>query len=83
MCEQVITTHFVSESDMSIEINLDLMLVKRGMTLTELSDRVGIALSNMSKLKNGKVKTIRLSTLDKICQELDCKPGDILDYKEV
>lgn len=56
------------------------MLVKRGMTLTELSDRVGIALSNMSKLKNGKVKSIRLDTLDKICEELDCQPGDILEF---
>ena len=65
---------------MAIEIKLDLILVKRDMTLTELSEKVGVALPNMSKLKNGKVKTVRLSTLDGICKHLKCQPGDILTY---
>ena len=65
---------------MAIEINLDLMLVKRKMTLKELSTRVGISMTNLSLLKTGKVKGIRFSTLSAICEALDCKPGDIIDY---
>ena len=65
---------------MSIQVNLDVMLVRRKMTLTELSERVGISVTNLSLLKTGKVKGVRFSTLDAICAVLDCKPGDILDY---
>ena len=64
-----------------IIINLDVMLAKRKMSVTELSERVGLTMANISLLKNGKVKAIRLSTLDKICEVLDCQPGDILEYK--
>ena len=64
-----------------IIINLDVMLAKRKMSVTELSERVGLTMANISLLKNGKVKAIRLSTLDKICEILDCQPGDILEYK--
>ena len=65
---------------MAIEIRLDLMLVKKKMTLTELSERIGISITNLSLLKTGKVKGIRFSTLDAICRELECQPGDILDH---
>ena len=65
---------------MPIAVNLDLMLVKRKMTLTELSRRVGISVTNLSLLKTGKVKGIRFSTLEALCRELDCRPGDILEY---
>ena len=65
---------------MAIEINLDLMLVKRKMTLTELAERVGISVTNLSLLKTGRVKGIRFSTLDAICRELDCQAGDILEH---
>jgi putative transcriptional regulator len=65
---------------MSIEVKLDLMLVKRKMKLTELSERIGISVTNLSLLKTGRVKGIRFSTLDAICRELDCQPGDILEY---
>ena len=65
---------------MAIEVNLDLMLVKRKMTLKELSARVGISMTNLSLLKTGKVKGMRFSTLDAICTALDCRPGDILDH---
>lgn len=64
-----------------IVINLDVMLAKRKMTLSELSDQVGITLSNMSILKTGKVRALRISTLDAICRILDCTPGDILEYR--
>lgn len=64
-----------------IVINLDVMLAKRKMTLSELSDQVGITLSNMSILKTGKVRAIRISTLDAICRILDCTTGDILEYR--
>ncbi|MFC2947956.1 helix-turn-helix domain-containing protein [Virgibacillus sediminis] len=67
---------------MAIIINLDVMLAKRKMSVTELSDRVGITMANISILKNGKAKAIRLSTLDAICKALDCQPGDILEYRE-
>lgn len=66
--------------DMEIRINLDLMLVKRKMTLTELSGRVGISVTNLSLLKTGKVRGIRFATLAAICRELECQPGDILEY---
>ena len=65
-----------------IVINLDVMLAKRKMSVTELSDRVGLTMANISILKNGKVKAIRLSTLNKICEVLSCQPGDILEYPE-
>lgn len=63
---------------MAIQINLDVMLAKRKMSLTELSERVGITLANLSILKTGKARAVRLSTLEAICQALDCQPGDIL-----
>lgn len=66
---------------MAIVINLDVMLAKRKMSLTELSDKVGITMANLSVLKTGKARAIRLSTLEAICQALDCQPGDILEYK--
>lgn len=63
---------------MPIAVNLDLMLVKRKMTLTELSRRIGISVTNLSLLKTGKVRGIRFATLDAICRELQCQPGDLL-----
>lgn len=65
---------------MAINITLDIMLAKRKMSVTELSDRVGITMANISILKTGKAKAIRLETLNKICEILDCQPGDILEY---
>lgn len=62
-------------------INLDVMLAKRKVTLSDLSDQVGVTLSNMSILKTGKVRALRISTLDSICRILDCTPGDILEYR--
>jgi putative transcriptional regulator len=67
---------------MAIIINIDVMLAKRKMSVTELAERVGITMANISILKNGKTKAIRLSTLDAICSALECQPGDILEYKE-
>ena len=67
---------------MAIDVNLDLMLVKRKMTLTELSGRVGISITNLSLLKTGKVRGIRFATLDAICRELSCEPGDLLSRSE-
>lgn len=67
---------------MPVIVNLDVMLAKRKMSLTELSERVGITLANLSVLKSGKAKAIRFSTLEAICKELNCKPGDILDYSD-
>ena len=66
---------------MSIRINLDLELAKNKMSLTELSMRVDVSMTNLSLLKNGKVKAIRFSTLEAICQVLACQPGDILAYE--
>lgn len=66
---------------MGIIINIDVMLAKRKMSVTELSERVGITMANISILKNGKAKAIRFSTLAKICEALECQPGDILEYK--
>ncbi len=65
---------------MGILINLDVMMAKRKMGLTELSDKVGITLANLSILKNNKAKAVRFSTLEAICQALDCQPGDIIEY---
>ncbi len=65
---------------MAIIVNLDVMLAIRKMSLTELSERVGITMANLSVLKSGKAKAIRFTTLEAICRELECKPGDILDY---
>jgi len=65
---------------MTIKVKLDLMLVKRGMKLSELSQVVGITLANLSILKTNKAKAIRFSTLEAICQALDCQPGDLLEY---
>lgn len=65
---------------MAIQVNLDMMLVKRKMSLTELSERVGISMTNLSLLKTGKVKGLRFKTLEAICRELECQPGDIIEY---
>lgn len=65
---------------MSVRVNLDVQLAKRKMSLTELSERVGITIANLSILKTGKARAIRISTLDKICEALECQPGDILEY---
>lgn len=67
---------------MAIIVNLDVMLARRKMGLTELSEKVGITMANLSVLKNGKAKAIRFSTLERICQVLDCQPGDILEYNK-
>lgn len=66
---------------MAIVINIDVMLAKRKMSVTELSEKVGITMANLSILKNGKAKAVRLSTLEAICKALDCQPGDILEYR--
>jgi putative transcriptional regulator len=66
---------------MAIIINIDVMLAKRKMSVTELTEKVGITMANLSILKNGKAKAIRFSTLDAICKALDCQPGDVLEYK--
>ncbi len=66
---------------MAIIINLDVILAKRKMSVTELSERVGITMANISILKTGKARAVRFSTLDAICKALDCQPGDILEYK--
>ena len=65
---------------MAIRIQLDRVLLERRMSLTELADRVGVTLANLSILKTGKAKAIRFSTLEAICRELDCQPGDLLGY---
>ena len=64
-----------------IIVYIDVMLAKRKMSVTELSERVGITMANISILKNGKAKAIRVETLNKICRALDCQPGDILEYR--
>lgn len=66
---------------MAIEVHLDLLLVQRKKTLTELAQEVGITLPNMSLLKTGKVRGIRFNTLEAICKALDCQPGDVLSYE--
>ena len=65
-----------------IIFNIDVMLAKRKMSVTELAERVGITIANMSILKNGKAKALKISTLIKLCEALDCQPGDLLEYRE-
>jgi len=65
---------------MAIEVKLDLVLVQRKMRLTELSEKIGISVTNLSLLKTGRVKGMRFSTLEAICRELDCQPGDLLEF---
>jgi putative transcriptional regulator len=67
---------------MAIIINIDVMLAKRKMSVTELTEKVGITMANVSVLKNGKAKAIRFSTLEAICKALECQPGDILEFRE-
>ncbi|WP_449603220.1 helix-turn-helix domain-containing protein [Paenibacillus sp. Marseille-Q9583] len=67
---------------MAIIVNIDVMLAKRKMSVTELTERVGITMANLSILKNGRAKAIRLSTFDAICKALECQPGDILEYRK-
>lgn len=69
-------------NDMAIIINIDVMLAKRKMSVTELAQKVGITMANLSILKNGKAKAVRFSTLESICKALDCQPGDILEYSK-
>jgi putative transcriptional regulator len=66
---------------MSVIVNLDVMLAKRKMSLTELSEKVGLTMANLSILKTGKAKAIRFTTLNSICEVLDCQPGDILEFQ--
>ena len=66
---------------MSIRVNLDMMLIKRGMTLSALAEAVDVTLANLSILKTNKARAIRFSTLEAICRELDCQPGDLLEYQ--
>ena len=65
-----------------IHVNLDVMLAKRHISLTQLSERIGLTIANLSVLKTGKAKAVRFSTLDAICRALDCQPGDILEFRE-
>ncbi|MDR3344914.1 MAG: helix-turn-helix transcriptional regulator [Oscillospiraceae bacterium] len=65
-----------------IVINVDVMLAKRKMSVTELTERVGLTMANVSLIKNGKVKAIKLSTLEKLCEALSCQPGDLLEYQK-
>jgi len=65
-----------------IIFNIDVMLARRKMSVTELAERVGITLANMSVLKNGKARAVKISTLQKLCQALDCQPGDLLEYRK-
>ena len=65
-----------------IIVNIDVMLAKRKMSVTELAQRVGLTIANVSILKNGKAKAIKISTLNKLCEVLDCQPGDILEYRK-
>ncbi|MEO6035403.1 MAG: helix-turn-helix transcriptional regulator [Verrucomicrobiota bacterium] len=67
---------------MAIIINIDVILAKRKMSVTELAEKVGITMANISVLKNGKAKAVRLSTLEAICKALECQPGDILEYEK-
>ncbi|MFD0206801.1 MULTISPECIES: helix-turn-helix domain-containing protein [Saccharothrix] len=66
---------------MSIQVHLDRLLAERGMTLTELADRVGVTVVNLSILKNGRARAIRFSTLTALCEVLDCQPGDLLSHR--
>lgn len=65
---------------MSIVVNVDVMMARRKMSLTELAEKVGVTMANLSILKTGKAKAVRLSTLEAICEALDCQPGDVLEY---
>ena len=65
-----------------IVINIDVMLAKRKMNVSELADKVGFTMANVSLLKNGKIKALKISTLDKLCRVLDCQPSDLLEYVE-
>ena len=65
-----------------IYVNLDVMLAKRRMSLTQLSEKIGLTIANLSVLKTGKAKAVRFSTLDAICRALECQPGDILEFRE-
>ncbi len=65
-----------------IVINIDVMLAKRKMSVTELSEKVGITMANLSVLKNGRAKAVKIETLNKICAALDCQPGDILEFRK-
>ncbi|MCI9489784.1 helix-turn-helix transcriptional regulator [Lachnospiraceae bacterium 48-42] len=65
-----------------IIFNIDVMLAKRKMSVTELSERIGITIANVSVLKNGKARALKISTLCKLCEALDCQPGDILEYRQ-
>lgn len=67
---------------MAMIINIDVMLAKRKMSVTELSERIGITMANLSILKNGKAKAVRFATLEAICEALDCQPGDLLEYRK-
>lgn len=67
---------------MPIVVNLDIMLARRKMSLTELSEKLGITIANMSILKSGKARAIRFTTLEEICKVLDCQPGDLLEYMD-
>lgn len=67
---------------MAIRVHIDRVLLERGMTLTELADRVGITIANLSVLKTGKARAVRFTTLESICRELECQPGDILTYEK-
>jgi putative transcriptional regulator len=82
MLERTILMSNINRGIMGIIVNLDVMLVKRKMKLQELADRIGITIQNLSILKTGKGKAIRFSTLSKICEALDCQPGDILEFKK-
>jgi putative transcriptional regulator len=70
----------VADEEHQIEVRLDKVLADRGMTLTELADRVGVTIVNLSVLKNNRARAVRFSTLGAICRELDCQPGDVLGY---
>ena len=67
---------------MAIIVNLDVMLAKRKMSMTELSEQVGVTMANLSILKNGHAKAVRFSTLERICEVLECQPGDILEFRK-
>lgn len=71
----------MTEEPHAIEVHLDRLLAARQMTLTELSNRVGVSIVNLSNLKNGKVRAIRFSTLTRLCEVLDCQPGDLLSHR--
>ena len=81
MIDRIITNARGGGCAMAIIINMDVVMAKRKMTLTELAERVDITPANLSILKTGKAKAVRLSTLEAICRELECQPGDIIEYR--